>query len=174
MSKSKSLRGYKNVRISNGYPLLCVCKKCLDKKARDSFFLSKFIAISWIKSNKESFLVPSFSHFFLSHVEPTVTLLDTTGETSLDWTRYPYGPQSRTPGVSIILFYSHVAIVQKSGITINVFFPFYSGSKSRLPILNKESIGDHTLFVMWHTIMSTTGCGLLSLRGKMPIECTSK
>lgn len=31
-----------------------------------------------------------------------VVLLDTTKESSLDWTRYPYGPQSRTPGVSII------------------------------------------------------------------------
>ncbi|XP_067122135.1 ephrin type-A receptor 4-A-like isoform X2 [Centruroides vittatus] len=27
-----------------------------------------------------------------------VVLLDTTQESSLDWTRYPYGPQSRTPG----------------------------------------------------------------------------
>ncbi|GIY55178.1 hypothetical protein CEXT_373122 [Caerostris extrusa] len=27
-----------------------------------------------------------------------VVLLDTTLESSLDWTRYPYGPQSRTPG----------------------------------------------------------------------------
>ena len=25
-------------------------------------------------------------------------LLDTTKETMLDWTRYPYGPQSPTPG----------------------------------------------------------------------------
>ncbi|XP_023213804.1 ephrin type-B receptor 1-like, partial [Centruroides sculpturatus] len=27
-----------------------------------------------------------------------LVLLDTTQESSLDWTRYPYGPQSRTPG----------------------------------------------------------------------------
>ncbi|XP_049824325.1 ephrin type-B receptor 1-B isoform X4 [Aethina tumida] len=27
-----------------------------------------------------------------------VVLLDTTGEASLDWTRYPYGPQANTPG----------------------------------------------------------------------------
>lgn len=30
------------------------------------------------------------------------------------------------------------------------------------------------LFVMWLTITSTTGCGHLSLKGKMPTECTSK
>jgi hypothetical protein len=29
-----------------------------------------------------------------------VVLLDTTGEPTLDWTRYPYGPQANTPGVS--------------------------------------------------------------------------
>lgn len=29
-----------------------------------------------------------------------VVLLDTTGEATLDWTRYPYGPQANTPGVS--------------------------------------------------------------------------
>lgn len=28
-------------------------------------------------------------------------VLDTTGEASLEWTRYPYGPQANTPGVSI-------------------------------------------------------------------------
>jgi hypothetical protein len=27
-----------------------------------------------------------------------VVLLDTTGEPTLDWTRYPYGPQANTPG----------------------------------------------------------------------------
>lgn len=31
----------------------------------------------------------------------TVVLLDTTGEEKLEWTRYPYGPQASTPGVSI-------------------------------------------------------------------------
>lgn len=33
-----------------------------------------------------------------------VVLLDTTTEASLDWTRYPYGPQAQTPGVSITHF----------------------------------------------------------------------
>ena len=32
-----------------------------------------------------------------------VVLLDTTKEDSLDWTRYPFGPQSATPGVSIFI-----------------------------------------------------------------------
>lgn len=30
-----------------------------------------------------------------------VVLLDTTKEATLEWTRYPYGPQAQTPGVSI-------------------------------------------------------------------------
>lgn len=30
----------------------------------------------------------------------SVVVLDTTGESSLEWTRYPYGPQASTPGVS--------------------------------------------------------------------------
>lgn len=34
----------------------------------------------------------------------SVVLLDTTTETSLEWTRYPYGPQARTPGVSVASF----------------------------------------------------------------------
>lgn len=29
-----------------------------------------------------------------------VVLLDTTKEATLEWTRYPYGPQAQTPGVS--------------------------------------------------------------------------
>ena len=33
-----------------------------------------------------------------------VVLLDTTKEATLEWTRYPYGPQAQTPGVSIAVF----------------------------------------------------------------------
>lgn len=36
-----------------------------------------------------------------------MTLLDTTKEDSLDWTRYPFGPQSATPGVSPNFYLSH-------------------------------------------------------------------
>lgn len=38
--------------------------------------------------------------FFLSFVSIAVVLLDTTKEATLEWTRYPYGPQAQTPGVS--------------------------------------------------------------------------
>lgn len=91
-----------------------MCTKCADSWTKSSwqYFSLKFIAISWIKSNKE----PSSFLLCPSHVEPTVTLLDTTGESSLDWTRYPYGPQSRTPGVSIILIWFLELL------TTNVFF----------------------------------------------------
>lgn len=36
-----------------------------------------------------------------------MVLLDTTGESTLEWTRFPYGPQANTPGVSgfIYLFF---------------------------------------------------------------------
>jgi len=37
-----------------------------------------------------------------------VVLLDTTTEEKLDWTRYPFGPQANTPGVSTPKFSSHV------------------------------------------------------------------
>lgn len=30
----------------------------------------------------------------------SVVILDTTTEATLEWTRYPYGPQANTPGVS--------------------------------------------------------------------------
>lgn len=35
-----------------------------------------------------------------------VVLLDTTREATLEWTRYPYGPQAQTPGVCIQTFVS--------------------------------------------------------------------
>ena len=44
----------------------------------------------------------SLSLFSRRSLQFIVVLLDTTKESSLDWTRYPYGPQSRTPGVSIM------------------------------------------------------------------------
>lgn len=47
---------------------------------------------SRVERVKKSKLTQS-SCFFIE-----VVLLDTTQETSLDWTRYPYGPQARTPG----------------------------------------------------------------------------
>jgi len=37
-----------------------------------------------------------------------VVLLDTTTEEKLDWTRYPFGPQANTPGVSTPKFSSHI------------------------------------------------------------------
>lgn len=44
----------------------------------------------------------SFQKSFLlfSGLEFAVVLLDTTKEATLEWTRYPYGPQAQTPGVS--------------------------------------------------------------------------
>lgn len=33
----------------------------------------------------------------------SVVLLDTTKEATLEWTRYPYGPQAQTPGVSLLV-----------------------------------------------------------------------
>lgn len=42
-----------------------------------------------------------------------VVLLDTTTEEKLDWTRYPFGPQANTPGVSTSKFLSHVDVHRK-------------------------------------------------------------
>lgn len=38
----------------------------------------------------------------INHIFIAVVLLDTTKEATLEWTRYPYGPQAQTPGVSIV------------------------------------------------------------------------
>lgn len=45
----------------------------------------------------------SFCFFLFSYL--IVVLLDTTKEATLEWTRYPYGPQAQTPGVSIDFFF---------------------------------------------------------------------
>lgn len=38
---------------------------------------------------------------YIYEIYITVVLLDTTREATLEWTRYPYGPQAQTPGVSL-------------------------------------------------------------------------
>ncbi|KAL1403311.1 hypothetical protein pipiens_005722 [Culex pipiens pipiens] len=41
-----------------------------------------------------------FNHKLDGVASDQVVLLDTTKEATLEWTRYPYGPQAQTPGVS--------------------------------------------------------------------------
>lgn len=49
------------------------------------------------------FQISQFFSFFLSiFARFLVVLLDTTKEATLEWTRYPYGPQAQTPGVRMI------------------------------------------------------------------------
>ncbi|XP_057657934.1 ephrin type-B receptor 1-B isoform X4 [Diorhabda carinulata] len=43
-------------------------------------------------------LLAAFSYYHHRTNAEQVVVLDTTGEASLDWTRYPYGPQANTPG----------------------------------------------------------------------------
>ncbi|XP_056640262.1 ephrin type-B receptor 1-B isoform X5 [Diorhabda sublineata] len=43
-------------------------------------------------------LLAAFSYYHHRINAEQVVVLDTTGEASLDWTRYPYGPQANTPG----------------------------------------------------------------------------
>lgn len=69
----------------------------------------------------------SLSLFFFScrSLQFIVVLLDTTKESSLDWTRYPYGPQSRTPGVSIMIWCertSEYRILSSSPCLVPIFF----------------------------------------------------
>lgn len=49
----------------------------------------------------------------LCSISVAVILLDTTGEASLEWTRFPYGPQASTPGVSYLIILSRVSSVFK-------------------------------------------------------------
>lgn len=51
-------------------------------------------------------LIALLAHIGFSSAD-YVVLLDTTKEDSLDWTRYPFGPQSATPGVSLIFWKMH-------------------------------------------------------------------
>lgn len=44
------------------------------------------------------FLIIHHCVVYICAQKTSVVLLDTTRESSLDWTRYPYGPQSKTPG----------------------------------------------------------------------------
>jgi hypothetical protein len=55
-----------------------------------------------------------------------VVLLDTTKEDSLDWTRYPFGPQSATPGVSWTLFVLFVRVA----VCVGVYVCVRDGTKS--------------------------------------------
>lgn len=59
-----------------------------------------------------------------------VVLLDTTTEEKLDWTRYPFGPQANTPGVSRSKFLSHIIedIKLLKILAKNLFF-FLFGTK---------------------------------------------
>lgn len=57
------------------------------------------------KTNEEeniNALKTVFINFNFSFYYASVVLLDTTKEATLEWTRYPYGPQAQTPGVSLI------------------------------------------------------------------------
>lgn len=47
-----------------------------------------------------------FYYFFF-----VVVLLDTTKEATLEWTRYPYGPQAQTPGVSTFVLMKDLKII---------------------------------------------------------------
>lgn len=46
------------------------------------------------------FLLATLATAAVVHADQVV-LLDTTKEATLEWTRYPYGPQAQTPGVSV-------------------------------------------------------------------------
>lgn len=84
--------------------------------------IPKFIPISFDVILNSSF----FFHPFLSH--HAVVLLDTTKEATLEWTRYPYGPQAQTPGVSISngiefrSFSTLAASLANTFIQLNEFF----------------------------------------------------
>jgi hypothetical protein len=73
---------------------------------------SKNIKEQWRKEKEEernknlNALKTVFINFNFCLYYASVVLLDTTKEATLEWTRYPYGPQAQTPGVSSINFFS--------------------------------------------------------------------
>ena len=106
----------------------------------------------------------------------SVVLLDTTQESSLDWTRLPYGPQARTPGVSLIFFFFFVEINIRmcNFFFVILFIYWFSGLKRALQISNKASIGVHMLYAMLLIIMLIIGYGRHLLKDIMQIESILK
>lgn len=60
----------------------------------------------WKKRRSTNALKTVFINFNFCLYYASVVLLDTTKEATLEWTRYPYGPQAQTPGVSSINFFT--------------------------------------------------------------------
>lgn len=102
----------------------------------------------------------------------SVVLLDTTKEATLEWTRYPYGPQAQTPGVSSI----NLFIRPRHSLIplLKIFFLFHSSScssskyvsyqttnepcehsgwRSHLQTMERASIGEVMLCAMLHIRM---------------------
>lgn len=67
-------------------------------------------------------IIIQFHSFFRFLLLFPVVLLDTTKEATLEWTRYPYGPQAQTPGVSHIAFYIIKKLVLHEMNTIAICF----------------------------------------------------
>ncbi|KRK04915.1 ephrin type-B receptor 1-B isoform X2 [Drosophila yakuba] len=95
-------------------------------------------------------------HFKLAHADQVV-LLDTTREATLEWTRYPYGPQAQTPGwveesftdfVKGINWRSYVVCdVAYHNVNNWLWSPFIDrGSANRLYIEIQFTIRDCSLF----------------------------
>ena len=66
-----------------------------------------------------------------------VVLLDTTKEDSLDWTRYPFGPQSATPGVSISPIFLSSALKSKNNEALRDSKTFPRRTKSHVRCVEK-------------------------------------
>lgn len=66
----------------------------------DSFLYNIFSTIRAIPSTDTEEKKLMFINFNFCLYYASVVLLDTTKEATLEWTRYPYGPQAQTPGVS--------------------------------------------------------------------------
>lgn len=94
-------------------------------------------------------------------------LLDTTKEATLEWTRYPYGPQAQTPGVSINCECNMNSVWWWIRL-IN------SGLRNRSRTLAKASIGAAMSYAMLHTTMWIIGSGLHSSIAAPQIVCILK
>lgn len=106
-----------------------------------------------------------------------VVLLDTTKEATLEWTRYPYGPQAQTPGVSgltiiliILALVCCIAYLIFNRVFISIIL--LSGWRRASRTLARASTGVATSSVMSPIITLITGCGHRSLTEAQPIDCT--
>lgn len=124
----------------------------------------------YFQSSFHSLFSIFYIKFFFSRT--TVVLLDTTKEATLEWTRFPYGPQAQTPGWVEESFTNFgkginwrsyvVCDVAYNNVNNWLWSPFIDrGPANRLYIEIHFTIRDCSLFPGLFTLFFPKGCFLI-------------